>query len=335
MQLTVAICTYRRHALLRQTLASLAQCDSIDAAWELLVVDNADESAVAEIVAEFADRLPVRHIAEPTTGTSHARNRAVAEAKAPIILFTDDDVTFEPDWLTKMWRAIEAQPGCAFWGGRVEPQWSIDRPKWFAPQHCPMLTDTIVQYDRGEQSRAWRLDDDPPFYTANLALRTEAIRAAGGFDTRLGHRGDKRMGMEDSLMVRAIAGAGRAGWYVADAVVHHPVPADRMKKKYARAFAWRQGWTSVEILRDASLREASVSSVSDAKALSDAKPQTAGPSKKNRPPRWLYKVAFLGVFKGLGRWLGGLICLDPGRAFAGQFVAVNNLSKLWHAIRAK
>ncbi len=363
--LTVAICTYKRVDMLRETLASLAACEPIDARWELLVIDNEVNEAVRAVVESFAGKMTrcggasvgsgsasyqpdgfqnpkseiqnlksssdptpytlhpkpytlnpkpfsPRYLPEPTTGTSHARNRAVKEAAAPIILFTDDDVTFDPRWLQRMWSAIQAQPRCGFWGGRVEPTWSQPAPRWFDPTNCPMLGDTIVQYRRGDETRRWDPKQDPPFYTANLAFRCDAIRAAGGFDTTVGHRGDKRMGMEDSLMVRAVSDAGNEGWYVADAIVHHPVPPQRVTKKYAKEFAWRQGWLSVQMTR---------------------RREDAGFGAKGKLPRWFLRVAASEWLRGVGQMIVGCFTFNPGKRFAGVVRATFNASKLWHAMR--
>ncbi len=322
-ELTIAICTYQRLEPLRAALESLCACasHSESKSWDVVVVDNAGQEAVREMVEGFGARLPVRYVSEEKTGTSHARNRAVREAQAastPIVLFTDDDVTFDPLWLSRMADAIDGQPGCDFWGGRVEPVWprGTKPPRWFDPRLCPMLGDTIVQYRQGETSRAWDAASDPPFYTANLALRVQAVVKAGGFDVTVGHRGGIRMGMEDSLMVRSIAAMGGKGWYVAEAVVFHPVPPERLTKRYARQFAWRQGYASVHQARS---------------GLHDG----ADAGNSGRVPRWLYRAAMTGVFQGVGRWLGGLLTGHSARAFAGEFQTVFNLSKLVHAMKTK
>ena len=312
-QLTVAICTYRRRDLLKITLESLCAAAQhvprLD--WELLIIDNADEPSVASLVQSFAHRFPcVRYEIQPTPGTSWARNLAVETAQSPIIVFTDDDVTFDPQWLARMSHAITCQPQCQFWGGRVEPHWPADlaQPSWFNPTLCPMLGDTIVQYRRGDQPRPWNSESDPPFYTANLAFRVTAVQNAGGFNTAVGHSASKRVGMEDSLMVYAIASAGGQGWYAGDAVVHHPVPHDRITKSYCRNFAKRQGWLSVYLL------------------------QLQSPN--HRVPRWLYRLALQRTMTNFCAWIKHTFTRRPDHAFACQIQFLFNASKFWHALLA-
>jgi glycosyltransferase involved in cell wall biosynthesis len=319
MDLTVAICTFRRAGLLPATLGSLAAARPPGAgvAWELLVVDNGCEDAVRQAVEAFRGKLPVRYEREPAVGVARARNRAVACATAPIIIFADDDVVFDPDWLCAMARAINAHPECQFWGGRIVPVWGVQKPAWFDVTRCPMLGDSVVKYDLGEQSRYWDPDPphaDPPFYTANLALRVEAVRRAGLFDVTLGHSGAARGSGEDSWMVKTLHRGGARGWYAADALLHHPVEPARLTRPYARRFAWRQGKVSVEMLRR----------------------ESAPPGRTHGPlPRWLYRVAAAQVIRGGGQWLGGTLRRNPGAAFAGQYAALFNFSKLWHAVRSK
>lgn len=314
MDLTVAICTYRRADLLQRTLESLASCKSIDATWELLLIDNAGEKEVEALASNFTDELPLRYIVEDTTGTSNARNRAVQEAAAPIVLFTDDDVTFDAHWLRNEWHAITQNSDCAFWGGRVDPVWETPKPSWFNPSHFQMLGDTIVQYNEGDASRQWKADADPPFYTANLAFRIDAINSVGGFDTTVGHCGDIRMGMEDSLMVKNIAAAGGAGWYAADALVYHPVPVERTRKPFARQFVWRQGWLSAEMTR---------------RRIGD------GYGQAGSMPKWFYRVAITEWFKGLGGFIAGLFRFDAARRFCGQLQMRFNTSRIMHGLRKK
>ncbi len=309
---TVAICTYNRADLLPETLASLAAVDRPDAAWEVLVVDNACDDQVRVIVEGFKGKLDIRYVAEPEVGIARARNRAVGETRSPIILFADDDVQFDRGWLCAMVNAVRQHNDCDFWGGRIEPVWTVEQPAWFDIDRCPMLGDSVVRYDVGREPRAWDPAADPPFYTCNLGLRVEAIKREGLFDVTLGHQGKKRGGGEDSWMIKAISRSGGKGWYAADAALEHPVPPQRVTLKHARAFAWWQGRVGVDMLR----RE-----------------HAAAGQLRGRTPRWLYRVAVEQLFKGVGWWAAGVLKRDAGLAFTGQFTALFNLSKLWHALK--
>jgi glycosyltransferase involved in cell wall biosynthesis len=312
MDYTVAICTYRRHEPLRRTLASLVECAPVQRDWELLVIDNANDPTVKAIVESFQNTLPhLRYQTEAKLGIAHGRNRATQLARAPVILFTDDDVTLDHEWLLRMVGAIETHPECAFWGGRVEPVWDGPVPRWFAPNLCESMGDAVVRYQRGTTPRPWDPAGDPPFYTANLALRVERIAQAGYFETTLGHQGKKRLAAEDSLMVLTINSQGGRGWYAADAVVHHPVPAERATRAHARRFAWRQGFISMEMTRR----------------------QAALEGRPTKLPRWMYRVALEQSLAGVGQWGKGAATFNPAQAFAGQYRTIFNLSKLYHAIK--
>lgn len=302
----MAICTYRRGELLRRTLDSLAVAEPPGCEWELLIVDNEGSPIVPQLVAEFSGRLPIRYTVEVITGNAHARNRAVAEALGPVLLFTDDDAVAEPAWLREMASAIRTHSSCDFWGGRIRPDWgTLARPDWFDEESCPMLRAAIVQYDAGSENREWKANFDPPFYTCNLALRVSAAKAAGWFDPTLGYFGTIRIGGEDVRLVETLSRRGGEGWYVATAVVDHPVPVERLTQEYAISFARRQGFLSYELLaRD----------------------------NGGRVPLWAYRAAATQLLQGFLQWISGLLGRDDRKRFAGTMTTQFALSKLRRAI---
>src|SRR5436309_3023469 len=79
MHATVAICTWNRSQLLRQTLDQFLDL-AIPAGmtWELLVVNNNSTDDTDVVLAEFESRLPLRRLFEREPGLSHARNAALA-----------------------------------------------------------------------------------------------------------------------------------------------------------------------------------------------------------------------------------------------------------------
>ena len=102
MDLSAVLCTYNRARLLDAALRSLESMRKPSGlSWELLVVDNNSNDHTKAVVEAARRRgsLPCRYVFEPRQGKSHALNTGIAHAKADVLAFTDDDVTFEGGWL--------------------------------------------------------------------------------------------------------------------------------------------------------------------------------------------------------------------------------------------
>src|SRR5215211_5509738 len=98
--LSVCVCTYNRAHSLARTLDTLvAQIGVNWANVEVVLVDNNCTDQTADVAADFAARLPLRYVVEKTQGLANARNRALAVSRGRWIVFTDDDVLLEQDWL--------------------------------------------------------------------------------------------------------------------------------------------------------------------------------------------------------------------------------------------
>jgi glycosyltransferase involved in cell wall biosynthesis len=68
-------------------------------AVEVLVIDNRSTDATKQVAESFQRRSrAVRYVFESQLGLSVARNRGVAEARAPLVAFVDDDAFAEPQW---------------------------------------------------------------------------------------------------------------------------------------------------------------------------------------------------------------------------------------------
>ena len=128
--LTVAICTWNRAALLRQTLEQMtALTIPADVTWELLVVDNNSNDETAVVIGEFVNRLPIRALLESTPGLSNARNTAVAAARGEYILWTDDDVLVDRTWLSAYATAVARYHDACVYGDAVKPWFSETTPR--------------------------------------------------------------------------------------------------------------------------------------------------------------------------------------------------------------
>ncbi|MBS0241986.1 MAG: glycosyltransferase family 2 protein [Proteobacteria bacterium] len=119
------VCTYRRPQTFAQLIRSVAQLDVPPGlSFEVVVADNNAESAWASYVEPAVRDLAcqVHYGHEPIAGYSSARNKALAvalaETRADVFLFTDDDMILDPGWLVGHLRSI-AELGADVVNGRI------------------------------------------------------------------------------------------------------------------------------------------------------------------------------------------------------------------------
>jgi glycosyltransferase involved in cell wall biosynthesis len=130
MQVTVIIPTFHRLRTLMKGLRSLQEQTFRD--FEILIVDNAADAGVEHLVAEFnvLASMPARYLPEPELGLHNARHAGARAANGEILIFTDDDATFDPGWLQAYAAAFAEHPEMAAAGGPVSPIWEVPPPRW-------------------------------------------------------------------------------------------------------------------------------------------------------------------------------------------------------------
>lgn len=238
--ISVVICTYNRCASLRQTLEGF--CTLVvpqGLLWELLVMDNNSTDATKEVCNEFTNQLPLRYVFESRQGKSNALNRSIEESKGQILLFTDDDVDVDTNWLKIYAEAAALHPEASFFGGKVLARWDTPPPQWIADNLDSVL---IIPYvDKGESVRL--LENDSPDFVigANIGFRRSVFQdglrfpqdvGPSGSDTTIG--GNLR-GEEIGLQVK-LRKTNQVGLYFPKAIVYHRNPAHRMTERYLRRF---------------------------------------------------------------------------------------------------
>lgn len=231
IKVTVAIPTYNRADFLRQTLAGIAQQQFPRDHFEVLVIDNNSRDHTRAVVEEFAAARPApRYILEAKQGLDYARNRAIAEARGEIVVFGDDDILVQPDWLAQLAVPLLADPARRIGavGGEVIPVFPDGLPPWVAEWHSPL---------------AFRRDTGPiearhsPM-GANLAFPKWVFEQLGPFHTALDRAAGNYFSGGDSEMIRRVRTAGLDVWFSPGAAVKHQMPASRTTFRYAARHAF-------------------------------------------------------------------------------------------------
>src|SRR5262245_24842530 len=206
---------------------------------EVIVADNGSTDATRSVVERAArvgqPRICYRYV--PEAGKSRALNVALSVCLGTYIALTDDDVMPDPDWLTELAAAFDAN-NADFVAGRILPRWESEPPPWLSPR----MYGVLAVPDNGTEPAT--LDGSPHSIMpigANMAIRHNALTRVGGFRTDLGKlEGTLRTGEDHELYLRLVA-AGFHGVYEPKAVVHHFVPTARLTREYFRKWLYQNG----------------------------------------------------------------------------------------------
>ena len=226
-RVSVIVCTFNRSHLLAEMLQSAAEL-AAPTSWELLIVDNNSSDQTQKVAAGFKQRLPIRYIFESRQGQSIALNRGILESEGDLLLFCDDDVRLEPDWLLNYAKAAKEDPRPGWFGGRVLALWPNAKPTWLWNESIPALSGHIVNYDLGADCRLYDSKDKIPI-GASMGLRRSTIEKIGLYREDLGPRGDRRGAGGDTDLIERAINSGIPGYYVGSAVCYHWVHPDRLK----------------------------------------------------------------------------------------------------------
>lgn len=205
---------------------------------EVIVVDNgpSDTSTATAVEDAFGGDERVRYLSEDRPGLSRARNIGLAAARHPITAFLSDDIRVDRIWLLGIARGF----------GRHDAVNAVTGS-------CPPLFLDTPEQRLFESSMAWgtRLGFEPVVYRfdsdqdpihpyrpgsfvngSNVSFRTDAFRAIGGFDERLGPGTRARGGEDLDAPIRILADGGLVAYEPAVIGWHADTYDDRSFSKH-------------------------------------------------------------------------------------------------------
>ena len=228
IKISAIICTFKRPDYLRHALRSLCEQSLPREQYEIIVVDNAVEAEVRQVVKEFEDtRVNVRYVPEEKVGLSRARNTGINAAVGRYVAYIDDDARADRNWLEALVAAFEqATPTPAAVGGRVWLDWQGEKPSWVPERHLSLFT--YVDHGNGAHSLA----NNEYLVGANIAFEKEALSLVGGFDPNLGRQGTVLLSGEEAAIIAQLRDLRRGVYYEPAAVVWHSVDQSRKRPSW-------------------------------------------------------------------------------------------------------
>ena len=181
--------------------------------FEVVVVDNGSRDGTAALLRQCDG---VRRLdRQENDGFAVACNAGAAAARAPVVVFLNNDTLPVPGWLDALIVALEARPHVAVAGAKL-----LFPTAQALVQHAGMTLDGFQLVHRGlfappahpsvSHSRLV-----PAVTGACLAIRTREFQQAGGFDPGF------QNGYEDVDLCLRLRARGRVAYYCAQSVVFH------------------------------------------------------------------------------------------------------------------
>lgn len=109
-EISALLPTYNRATLLPRVLEGLMQQDLDPVRFEVITIDDGSTDDTQAVLHEWQDRLPLRIVRQNQAGVAAAKNLGVFLAKAPLLVFLDDDDVADPGLLVHHIAAHLANP---------------------------------------------------------------------------------------------------------------------------------------------------------------------------------------------------------------------------------
>jgi GT2 family glycosyltransferase len=241
LDISVIFATCKRIDTLQPMLERMCALDCSGIEWEILVVDNANDPATRALVDGYKNHLPLMYFVEAMPGKNFALNSVIEKAMGELVLFTDDDILPEHDWLQEVKAGAARWPQHNVFGGRILPHWpgskvNVPDDKHFYVQCAYVIADWDMEEglypDVGENGLVWG---------PNMVVRRCVFEMGYRFNTSVGPKGkDYVMGSETEF-TRRLFKSGMKAVYLPGSLVYHQIRASQLERKWLYERTYRLG----------------------------------------------------------------------------------------------
>jgi len=204
VQATIQLCTFNRARLLERVLDGCFEQSAPADAYEVVLVNDGSTDETLEAIERARRRaqVPFTVINQENAGLAHGRNAGIAAARGARIIFIDDDVLPTPHFVAEHLRSHARYPADIVRGAVINTE-SFDE--------LPPPIYTLKSYSGNF------------FWTSNVSVPLETIRAIGGFNEEF-----SEYGWEDIDVGLRLRARGLRSILNKRAVAFHHKPAPRV-----------------------------------------------------------------------------------------------------------
>lgn len=193
--------------------------------FELIVVDQNDNSKVKEIVDKYIDKLDIKYIKSSKKGLSYNRNVGIDNAVGQIIGFPDDDCVYENDTLEKVINFFNKNKDYKIYSCKTMDSNKVDAFKKMYDGTCDITSSNVLDTIT---SITFFIDFEGKDYTR--------------FDEKLGVGGKFGAGEEIDYVLNLLS-LGFKGKYFGNDIIYHPAKKhSKSKEKYQKDYNYGRGF---------------------------------------------------------------------------------------------
>jgi glycosyltransferase involved in cell wall biosynthesis len=237
--LSVIICTHNpRGDYLRRCLDALRAQRLPHDQWELVVVDNQSNEAVADHV-DFSSHPTARIVREETMGLTAARLRGIRESTGELLVFVDDDNVLDSDFLEVAVRTMEERPFLGSWSGQCRPAFETPPPEWTRRYWGNLV---IREFDRDIWSNLPRLPESMPCGAGlcvrrNVAQHYLELHESGKRSFQFDRNGKSLLSGGDNDLAACACDIGLGVGLIAALKLTHLISPERLTEDYLSRLA--------------------------------------------------------------------------------------------------
>jgi len=227
IDLSIVICTYNRAQMLDDVLKGFSTLKHVqDMTYEVIIVDNNSSDNTRDIAEQWQAQkeFQLRYSMEVRQGISHARNRAVSEARGDWLWFVDDDIYFDENWLQGVTDVIKNNPDAMAIAGKIILEFERPEPEWL-----PDIAYNYYGLTRFGDNPRWLKHGEYPI-GANVAIRKVVFECVGLFNSNLGRVGNSLISWDETEFFMRLYRSGGQIIYTPHAIVRHRITKQQLSK---------------------------------------------------------------------------------------------------------
>jgi GT2 family glycosyltransferase len=215
---SLIIPTRNRADSLERFLPALAE-QKLDEPYEVLIVDNSSTDHTPTVIQNAIRRWPhIRCIREAKPWP--ARNAGAFAARSPILIFVDDDMQTDEDFIAEHLRLHRESPGGVVLGNIVS-----------APGRRPFDRMMAYIYDGPRQTLAHREPTGTDVWSGNLSLSRDLYFKFGGYSDEMSD-----LSCQDMEFGLRLAAAGVSMRFAPRALTYHYFQSEKFPGRLERSY---------------------------------------------------------------------------------------------------